>query len=276
MAFSLSKDGGATWSAPVPVDRTPAGIGPLNRQAFLPSVQVSDNGTIGVSYYDFRLNDPAPGAATDHWFTWCHPQASDCANPARWREDLRLTDASFDVLQAPVAEGLFLGDYVGLASAGADFLALFTQPHGADRSSAFFRRIVLDDTVDPQEADYWKRQVRLLLSGRGGAVETEQSLLASLDDIHALYEVFDDVHGLAGLESVLMPRNPSGPHSQAERQLMALRIPPYTVVAEHETAADAISGIVAAIENAQTSNRDLEEARKTAQDLNHGTIPLRR
>jgi hypothetical protein len=38
-------------------------------------------------------------------------------------------------------EGFFLGNYMGLASAGEDFLALFSQPHGSDPASVFARRI---------------------------------------------------------------------------------------------------------------------------------------
>jgi hypothetical protein len=42
--------------------------------------------------------------------------------------------------QAPFARGFFTGDYEGLASAENDFTAFFSQPHGADPSSALFRR----------------------------------------------------------------------------------------------------------------------------------------
>jgi len=37
-------------------------------------------------------------------------------------------------------EGFFLGDSMGLASAGKDFLALFSQPHDSDPASVFARR----------------------------------------------------------------------------------------------------------------------------------------
>ena len=113
--MSISTDGGATWSAPAPVNQTPL-VEPINRQAFLPSVHVNDGGMIGISHYDFRLNGIEPGALTDHWFIWCHPRASDCRDRAGWQE-LRLTETSFDIRQAPIANGLFLGDYMGLASA---------------------------------------------------------------------------------------------------------------------------------------------------------------
>jgi hypothetical protein len=55
--------------------------------------------------------------------------------------ELRLTDESFDYLLAPFANGLFLGDYVGLASAGVDFVAFFQQTSAADPADGFFRRV---------------------------------------------------------------------------------------------------------------------------------------
>jgi hypothetical protein len=40
---------------------------------------------------------------------------------------------------APFAGGFFTGDYAGLANVGNTFTAFFSQPHGSDPSSAFFR-----------------------------------------------------------------------------------------------------------------------------------------
>jgi hypothetical protein len=139
VAFSMSTDGGFTWSVPMKINQTPSNPNPLLRQqAFLPSVEVA-GGTVGVTYYDFR-NDDSTGEWADHWFISC---AANCSNPSSWGGEIRLTDSSFDYLQAPFAGGLFLGDYVGLASDGEDFLAVFTQPHDSDPSSVFFRRISL-------------------------------------------------------------------------------------------------------------------------------------
>ena len=118
------------------MNRTPAGIAPANRQAFLPSVAVSEHGTIGVSWYDFRFNDAGAGSLTDHWFAWCQPDAVDCSQPSRWAGEVRLTGASFDILPAPAANGLFLGDYVGLAAGGGGFVPLFTRPEGPAEGDA--------------------------------------------------------------------------------------------------------------------------------------------
>ncbi|MGH3319835.1 MAG: maleylpyruvate isomerase N-terminal domain-containing protein [Streptosporangiaceae bacterium] len=59
VAFSQSLDGGQTWSAPIKVNATPTDIPEGNQQAFTPMVRVSSDGTIGVSYYDFRNNTAA-------------------------------------------------------------------------------------------------------------------------------------------------------------------------------------------------------------------------
>jgi len=67
----------------------------------------------------------------------CH---ADCSNPANWGDEVRLTDVSFDMRLAPFAGGFFTGDYEGLASDGNDFLAFYSQTHGSDPGSIFFRR----------------------------------------------------------------------------------------------------------------------------------------
>jgi hypothetical protein len=43
--------------------------------------------------------------------------------------------------QAPDAGGFFTGDYEGLDNIGAAYTSFFSQPHGTDPSSAFFRRL---------------------------------------------------------------------------------------------------------------------------------------
>ena len=84
----------------------------------LQGLNVTDAGIVGVSYYDFRLNGPEPESTTDSWLVLCDPGKSDCSTASGWNEEIRLTDFSFDYSKAPSAGGLFLGDYMGLASAG--------------------------------------------------------------------------------------------------------------------------------------------------------------
>jgi hypothetical protein len=141
IAFSQSTNGGLTWSAPVKVNKTPTSIPIANQQAFTPSVHVADDGTIAVTYYDFRNNTSAQPLLTDYFIVHCHPTTAACGNAANWGNEIRLTNTSFDMRQAPFANGFFTGDYEGLASDENDFTPFFSQPHGADPSSAFFRRV---------------------------------------------------------------------------------------------------------------------------------------
>ena len=140
IALSESPDGGLTWSAPIKVNKTPTTIPIGNQQAFTPSVDVSANGTVAVTYYDFRNNTNATSLLTDYFIVHCHPTTAGCANTTTWGNEAKLTDQSFDMRQAPDAGGFFTGDYQGLANAVDDFTAFFSQPHGGDPSSTFFRR----------------------------------------------------------------------------------------------------------------------------------------
>jgi len=129
IAFSRSTDGGDTWSDPIKVSQTPPSGDPGNEQAWVPAVHAAADGTIAVTYYDFRSNTAAPGVPTDHWMVHCHlSAATTCAKAADWGDELRLTDASFDVEQLPFARGpfgFFVGEYEGLSSAGNTFRPLF-------------------------------------------------------------------------------------------------------------------------------------------------------
>lgn len=114
-----SNDGGLTWSAPVRVNQaTPADV-----QAFLPIVAVNEQGTVGVLFYDFR-NDVLGDAplSTDVFLSLFTPELD-------FLGDRRLTASSFDMRQMVITgpRGFFPGDYVGLSSAGEDFVAAFTR-----------------------------------------------------------------------------------------------------------------------------------------------------
>jgi hypothetical protein len=145
IALSWSRDGGRTWSGPVKANATPTDVPVQNQQTFSPSLAVSADGTLGVSYFDFRFNDQGVALATDRWLLRCRPAVSPpCAPPARI--ETRLTAASFDMRRAHrLTEvgppGFFLGDYQGLTDAGTDFLAVFAQPHQRDPASVFARRV---------------------------------------------------------------------------------------------------------------------------------------
>jgi hypothetical protein len=127
IVVSQSSDGGQSWSAPVQINRDPL------VQAFTPSVHVRRDGTVGVSYYDLRSNTADPATLlTDAWLT----RSRDGVN---WRES-RIS-RTFDLAKAPVARGLFLGDYQGLVSIGPIFVPFFVKttdgPGTANRNDVF-------------------------------------------------------------------------------------------------------------------------------------------
>ncbi len=132
IALSSSRDGGLTWSAPVRVNTN------TTVSAFVPSVAVRADGTIGVTYYDFRANTAdAATLLTDYWLA----RSRDGIN---WTES-RVSNA-FDLAIAPVSagRGFFLGDYQGLTSSGNVFIPLFVRGNDGNinnRTDVFASRI---------------------------------------------------------------------------------------------------------------------------------------
>ena len=125
--ISMSTDGGFTWSAPQRANP----LGPDDVQAFLPAVAVNDAGQVGVLFYDLR-NDvipprPDPFAPPDPLSTdvFMTVFAPDLTDPVEYR----LTAESMDLRQSVITggRGYFPGDYVGLDTAGSDFVAAFTR-----------------------------------------------------------------------------------------------------------------------------------------------------
>lgn len=123
IAFAKSTDGGRTWSEPVRINAVES------TQAFTPVIDVDDAGNIAVTYHDFRFDSAADTPLrTDVWVL----RSSDGGQ--HWSEE-RVTPTSFDMRNAPVARGFFVGDYIGMANAGQTFTTLFVQA-GATAPSA--------------------------------------------------------------------------------------------------------------------------------------------
>jgi hypothetical protein len=133
IALSASTDGGLTWSAPVRVNSSVA------VPAFTPTLSVLASGLVGVMYYDFRQAGSTGFRPTDVWLAVSRDGTS-------WRET-RLA-GNFDLLDAPDAGGLFLGDYHGLAGNGATFVALYSRVNTGDvanRTDVFADRVNGDE-----------------------------------------------------------------------------------------------------------------------------------
>jgi hypothetical protein len=113
---------------------------------------VAADGTVAVTYYDFRNNTGGPGLPTDYWMVYANPHSpGGLTNPASWTHELRLTDTSFNMENAYVSfdfgpGAYFLGDYQSLAASGNSFVAMFgatlSQPY---TSNIFARRIDFQD-----------------------------------------------------------------------------------------------------------------------------------
>jgi len=141
IAYSQSTNGGQSWSSPIKVNLTPENVPVDDQQAFTPSVEVADDGTVTVTYYDFRNNTPDPEVlATNYWANHCHPATEDCSDPGSWDEETGIA-GPFDITLAPFARGWFLGDYMGMASDGNDLGSLFGSTNGNGPSSIFFSRL---------------------------------------------------------------------------------------------------------------------------------------
>ena len=140
IALMSSSDGGRTWSEPMRIDKTPDAGTFVHEQAFLPGVHVTDDGTIGITYYNFENDVAGDGRSdSDVWFIHCHPDFADCGDRDGWSEGVRLTEESFDYQGAPEGNrGLFLADYTGLTSWGSDFYALIPVSPEGDPSDAVF------------------------------------------------------------------------------------------------------------------------------------------
>jgi hypothetical protein len=137
-----STDRGRNWGAPVRVNGDPSVL------AFTPSIAVTNDGDVGVTYYDLRTLRPGNTTTlpTSTWLT-ISPRGG------RHFDTERQIAPVFDHNVAPDAGGLFLGDYQGLVTFGDRFRALFVttnanQPNNrTDVHYGQFRSIEVDQRV---------------------------------------------------------------------------------------------------------------------------------
>lgn len=134
VVMAKSTDGGRHWSGP-----TVVATGGPSVQSYNHAVEVTQNGTVVVTYYDDRNNVLDDGiATTDVWLRHSHDGG------ATWEPEQHL-HGPFDHYAAPVSyfapgvpRGLFLGDYIGLETiTGNSVINFFTSTidDGADARS---------------------------------------------------------------------------------------------------------------------------------------------
>jgi hypothetical protein len=144
-----STNGGRTWSGPVRVNGDP------RVQAHTPSIAVTNDGDVGVTYYDIRTLRPG-NTTTLPTSTWLTISPRGGRNFGHERQIAPV----FDHLQAPNAGGFFLGDYQGLATFGDSFRALFVTTNNNmpnNRTDVFygqFRSIEVNTLVGPQASTF--------------------------------------------------------------------------------------------------------------------------
>jgi hypothetical protein len=100
-----------------------------------------------VTHYDFRNDVGGKSELTDYFAVFCDPGAKDCRKAASWGDERRLTERSFNMLDAPVAGGHFLGDYMGLVRAGEAVYPAFGIATGTNRTDLFTRKITFGSSA---------------------------------------------------------------------------------------------------------------------------------
>jgi hypothetical protein len=152
-AFAFSPDNGFSWTAPVRINQTPrTPTNPLFQQALIPTVGVAADGTVVVTYFDFRRATPGQTFDnTDVWAVQCNTLASHdfCLSNGDWTaHEKRLTNTSFNFDLAPLTtSGRFVGDYMSLKSLGQTMYAVFGAATGPNLTSTFLRTINLPAAV---------------------------------------------------------------------------------------------------------------------------------
>jgi hypothetical protein len=124
IAFSRSLNGGLAWSPPTQINKA------TNTQAFTATINVNQEGTIGVTYYDFRKDNSDPNVLlTNYWMV----KSSD--GGTTWHESG--VAGPFDMRTAPFARGFFVGDYEGLTSELMPFFVMANSGNTTNRTDVF-------------------------------------------------------------------------------------------------------------------------------------------
>lgn len=116
----MSKDGGLTWSEKIPVNPTTT-----DSQAYMATVAVLKDGTVGVFYYTDRNHDYTGDDGSE--FLQQDVYLSLFDKDLNYLGEKRVTPNSFNLRKAPVLSFLgvpsyYIGDYIKCATDGNDFL----------------------------------------------------------------------------------------------------------------------------------------------------------
>lgn len=118
IALAKSTDGGRSWhNVSYAINKV------RGTHAFIPTINVLPDGTIGVLHYDFRHDTADVPLVTSTWLL----RSGDGGRT--WRETKVGED--FDIATAPqLSQGPFVGDYNGMGVAGGAFHPFFTVTGG--------------------------------------------------------------------------------------------------------------------------------------------------
>jgi len=119
VVLSMSRDHGAHWSSPRAVP-SPPGV-----PAVTPALAVDTRGRLGVTYYTLRSARRGTDVESWYWFV------SGTLKTLRFGKPVLLY-GPFNLLSAPYANGFFVGDYEGLATAGQSFVSMFAVANTGD------------------------------------------------------------------------------------------------------------------------------------------------
>jgi hypothetical protein len=130
--YSRSTDGGTHWSAPAAVAAPPS-------QAFIPSLAIARDGTLGVTWDDFTRDKPG-----DHKLTTVVRFAYSRDGGKSWLS--RTIGGPFDILTASETAsteiaGHFVGDYQGLTASGRGFVAVYAESKPGHRATTSAPRV---------------------------------------------------------------------------------------------------------------------------------------
>jgi hypothetical protein len=138
VVMAKSTDGGRHWSGPTVVS---TGTGTV--QSYNHSIEVTEDGTVVLTYYDDRNNvadndfsTPDDGiATTDVWLRHSHTGGATWAPEQHLHGPFDMYDAPISFFAPGVPRGLFLGDYMGLETISGNSVINFfssTISDGAD------------------------------------------------------------------------------------------------------------------------------------------------